>query len=141
MLKYQRFRGLQDEGRRPAFGEAERREIVENSGFMKSRCRFCSVATATPGSGTSDPEMSAEQGLEGPTTISVGDECGNDIEVGGYQMADDSPLPPLAWRNQSIEGVLSRIDATTLAFTSGDLELLLTSDPVDAICRPFSDEE
>ena len=54
MLKYQCFRGLQDEGRRPAFGEAERREIVENSGFMKSRCRFCSVATATPGSGTSD---------------------------------------------------------------------------------------
>lgn len=95
---------------------------------------------------TSEPLVvgPATVSLEGPQTITVDTECGNGVELdgnAGFQLADDSPVPPLAWRGQSVEGVVALIDDSTITFTSGDLELVLTSEAVDAICRPFSDEQ
>ena len=71
-------------------------------------------------------------------SINVGTECGNDAEIDGYSVADESPFAPVEWQDQSVEGTITRLDDTTITFTSGGIELILTTADRDPICRPFS---
>lgn len=60
-------------------------------------------------------------------TASVGDECANDVEVEQYSLADESRSAPVEWRNQNVEGTVTRIDDSTISFMHEGIELIRTS--------------